>query len=351
MDLSAAATRKPSMSRPDSYNAVWFTAPGVVEIRQEPARRPERGEIAIRALASGISQGTELLVLRGQVPVDLELDLPTLEGSFSFPIKFGYASVGLVTECGPGAMLFEPGNLVFVHHPHQTEFVVSEESAVLLPSDMNPERGTLLANLETALNVLLDAHPRLGERVVIFGQGVVGLLVSALFRRAGVYGIATVEPSATRARVSASMGADRVFSPDAALPEKVLDWTAGVGADLVIEASGSESALNQAIDCVAFQGTVVAVSWYGTKPVELDLGRAFHRRRVRIISSQVGSIDPALEPRWNRRRRLQVAVSLLADMDVTPLISHRVPFAHARDAYELLLSGRTDTLQVVLTHG
>src|SRR5262249_34548632 len=144
------------------------------------------GDVRVQAIASGISHGTEMLVYRGQVPAELELDLPTLRGAFSFPIKYGYARVGRVVEAGPTVGGLAVGDLVFALHPHQTAYVVPASLAVRLPPDLDPELGVFLANAETAVNVLLDAAPRLGERCVVFGQGVVGLLVLQLLGQAGV---------------------------------------------------------------------------------------------------------------------------------------------------------------------
>src|SRR5688572_28498734 len=152
--------------------AVWFPAPRAVEIRAEAVPDPGPGEVRVDNLASAISHGTEMLVYRGQVPPDLELDLPTLRGSYQFPIKYGYASVGRVVEVGPDVDGLRPGDVVFVHHPHQSSYVVPATMPIPLPSDIDPVLGVFLANVETALNVVLDAAPRLGERVAIFGQGV-----------------------------------------------------------------------------------------------------------------------------------------------------------------------------------
>jgi len=204
-----------------------------------------------------------------------------------------------------------------------------------------------LANLETAVNVVFDAKPRLGEVVAVFGQGVVGLLVTQLLCRSGARVIA-VEPSALRRSFAERCGADAAIAPG---DESFLrTFTSGRGADIAIDASGSPSALQQAIDSVAIEGTVVVCSWYGDKPVPLDLGGRFHRGRVRLVSSQVGRIDPALAPRWDRERRLELATDLLRELVLADLITHRIPFAQAAEAYALLDGGAAETVQVVLDY-
>jgi len=327
--------------------SVWFPRAREVELREETLRRPGPGEIRVRAIASGLSHGTEMLVFRGEVPADLALDLPTLAGSYAFPIKFGYASVGRVVEVGAGAGL-TPGDLVFVHHPHQQEYVVSAAAAVQLPPRLPPEFGVFLANCETALNVVLDAHPRLGEEVAVFGQGVVGLLVTQLLNLAGAR-VTAVEPIAIRRELALRCGAEETVTPDEAL-ERIATRTNGRGADVVIEASGNASALQLAIGAAAFQAPVVVCSWYGGKPVSLDLGSRFHRARLRLVSSQVSQLDPALAPRWDRQRRLDTALSLLGELVIGPLVTHRIPFARAAEAYALVDQHPEETVQVILTY-
>jgi len=328
--------------------SVWFPRAREVEIRSETVGAPGVGEVRIRALASGLSHGTEMLVFRGQVPANLALDLPTLAGSYGFPIKFGYASVGQVIAVGAGVAGLAPGDRVFVHHPHQQEYLASAAAAVRLPDRLPPELGVFLANCETALNVVLDAHPRLGEEVAVIGQGVVGLLLTQLLNLAGAR-VTAVEPIAIRRELAMRCGADEAVTPDDALA-RIATRTNGRGADVVIEASGNASALQLAIDAAAFQSTVVVCSWYGTKPVSLDLGSRFHRARLRLVSSQVSELDPALAPRWDRQRRREVSLSLLGELLLGPLITHRIPFARASEAYELVDQRPEETVQVILTY-
>jgi 2-desacetyl-2-hydroxyethyl bacteriochlorophyllide A dehydrogenase len=328
--------------------SVWFPRAREVELRDEALRGPGAGEIRVRAIASGLSHGTEMLVFRGEVPADLALDLPTLAGSYGFPIKFGYASVGRVVEVGAAVTDLAPGDNVFVHHPHQQEYVVSAAAAVRLPPRLPPELGVFLANCETALNVVLDAHPRLGEEVAVFGQGVVGLLVTQLLDLAGAR-VTAVEPIAQRRELALRCGAEEAVSPDDALA-RIAARTNGRGADVVIEASGNARALQLAIDVAAFQASVVVCSWYGSKPVSLELGSRFHRARLRLVSSQVSQLDPALAPRWDRQRRLDTALSLLGELVIGPLITHRIPFERAADAYALVDQRPEETVQVILTY-
>src|SRR2546430_8997119 len=327
--------------------AVWFARARSVELRTEELADPGPDEVRVRAALSAISHGTEMLVYRGEVDADRALDLPALAGCYGFPLKYGYASVGRAVAVGSDVHGLREGDLVFALHPHQDEYVVPESLVRRLPDRTAPEQGVFLANLETAINVVLDAKPRLGEVVAVFGQGVVGLLVTQLLRRSGARVIA-VEPSTLRRSFAERCGAEAAIAPGGGA--RVRELTGGRGADIALDASGRPAALQEAIDCVATEGTVVVCSWYGEKPVPLDLGGRFHRGRVRLVSSQVGRVDPSLAPRWDRERRLELATSLLGELILAELITHRIPFVRAADAYALLDAQSRQTVQVVLDY-
>ena len=331
-------------------SAIWFAGPEQVELREEVLPDPGPKDIRVSAICSGVSQGTELLVYRGQVDPLTSLDLPTLAGSFAFPIKYGYASVGRVDQAGSAVEGLARGDLVFVHQPHQSSYVVPADAAIRLPPGLSPEEGVFLANVETAVNVVLDAHPRLGDRAVVFGAGVVGLLIIQLLRRAGAASVIAVDPIDKRRQLAAAVGASLVLAPGAHLKGEILRRTDGKGADLAIEVSGNPSALTGAIDSVGFQGTVVACSWYGTRPVGVDLGGHFHRGRVRIVSSQVSSLDPALMPRWTMARRTSLALDLLGGLQTAPLVTHRFVQKDAPRAYRLMAERPEETVQVLFTY-
>jgi 2-desacetyl-2-hydroxyethyl bacteriochlorophyllide A dehydrogenase len=329
--------------------ALWFTAPRTAELRPERVSPPGPGEVRVRAIASAISHGTEMLVYRGEVPADLPLDLPTFAGDFSFPIKHGYATVGRVLDVGADVDSLSPGDLVFVHHPHQEAFVVLADLPVRLPDRTDPTTGLFFANLETALNVVHDTPLRLGETALVFGQGVIGLLATQLLKLGGAK-VFAVDPVKKRRSLALEVGADGAFEPGEDLSLRILDATAGRGADVAVEASSSGAALQAAVDAVAVEGTVVVASWYGTKPVVLSLGSHFHRGRVRLRSSQVGRMNPELSSRWDLARRTEAVLGLLPRLRLKELVSHRVPFEEAPGAYRLVDENPNETVQVVLTH-
>jgi 2-desacetyl-2-hydroxyethyl bacteriochlorophyllide A dehydrogenase len=335
----------------DVAQAIWFSAPRTVEVRTEATPPPGPGALYVAALASAISHGTEMLVYRGEAPADLALDLPTLTGSYAFPIKYGYACVGQVIDVGPEVTGFAPGDTIFCLHPHQSRFVIPNGLALKLPPGIDPLWGVFCANVETALGIVHDAGLRLGETALVCGLGVVGLLTAQLLQKAGAGVLIGVEPNPQRAALARTLGVDVVLAPGPNLAAQVRELTDGRGVDVAVEVSGAPAALQVAIDSVAVEGTVVAASWYGTKPVSLDLGGHFHRGRVRLRSSQVGRLAPELGPRWNTARRMATVLELLPRLRLNELISHRFPLSAAAAAYALVDSGAAEVVQVVFAYG
>jgi 2-desacetyl-2-hydroxyethyl bacteriochlorophyllide A dehydrogenase len=313
--------------REGKATAVSFTAPRRVELVSVDVPAPGEGEVAVRTLWSGISSGTEMLAYRGQVAPELPLDevIGALGGTFAFPFRYGYSCVGRVERSGAR---MEEGRLVFAFHPHQDRFVAREEDLVPLDG-VDPRVGTLFPLVETAFQVALDAGAVLEEVVVVTGLGPVGLLTSLLLQRAGARVIA-IEPHGERRAVAAGLGVEAV--PPEAVPG-TLAQTAPGGVPLLVEASGRPEVLADGLAWLAHEGEALVVSWYGTKEVRLPLGGNFHRRRLRIRSTQVSSVPAALTGRWPQGRRRAVARALLAELPLDPLATHAFPFADASAAF------------------
>ncbi|MEY3990658.1 MAG: hypothetical protein RI985_1739 [Chloroflexota bacterium] len=329
-------------------HAVWTVAPYQVQIQRESLVPLRNDEVAISTHYSAISHGTEMLVYRGHVPSEMTLDLPTLEGSFAFPIKYGYAVVGRVQEIGREVTDVAVGDMVFALHPHQTYCHVHHTFVKKIPPAVPVKAAVLAANMETAVNIVHDARPALGDVVVVIGLGVVGLLVAWLLARQAVRVIA-VDPVAHRRECAQQLGIIKVVHPDDAV-EFVNVITDGRGADGVIEVSGNPQALPLALAMVGQEGIVVVGSWYGNKPVTLDLGSRFHRGRVRMRSSQVGQLSPDLAPRWNYQRRMSVVWRMLAQFPHQFVITHEYRFENAAVAYEIIDRGELPMVQVVLQY-
>jgi 2-desacetyl-2-hydroxyethyl bacteriochlorophyllide A dehydrogenase len=337
--------------------AIYFTAPGEVELREETLPAPSPDQVLVQAIASAISPGSELLIYRGQFPPDLVVDesIPALGGQFAFPLKYGYSAVGRVIQVGenvPGTWLDQ---VVFAFHPHQSHFLAAPAALIPLPAGFSAEEALFLPNMETAVSFLLDGRPLIGEQVAVFGQGIVGLLTTALLARLPLASLVTLDKYPMRREASLKIGADASLdpaSPDALdrLRARLQEDRPYPGADLVYELSGAPAALDQAIATAGFHGRVVIGSWYGTKPAALHLGGRFHRSRIRLIGSQVSTIAPSLRGRWDTARRLGAAWDMIRAVGPMQFITHRVPIEDAARAYELLDRQPDRSIQVVLTY-
>jgi 2-desacetyl-2-hydroxyethyl bacteriochlorophyllide A dehydrogenase len=337
--------------------ALYFTAPYQVAVQQDCVPRPAADQVLVQTLVSAISPGTELLIYRGQAPSDIPLDetIPALAGAFGFPLAYGYAAVGQVIAVGPGVAQTWQGRLVFAFHPHTSHFLSSPVALLPVPAALAPEEAAFLPNMETAVNFLMDGQPLIGERVVVFGQGVVGLLTTALLARLPLARLVTLDRYPRRRGSSLTLGAHASMDPEgpdvlAHLHACLHEESAPAGADLTYELSGNPGALDQAIAVTGFNGRVVIGSWYGQKQAHLNLGGRFHRSRMHLISSQVSTVAPQWTGRWTKPRRLQVAWQMLQQVRPAPLITHRFPIAKAAEAYALLDRHPADALQVLLTY-
>jgi 2-desacetyl-2-hydroxyethyl bacteriochlorophyllide A dehydrogenase len=308
--------------------AVHLVAPRRVELREVEVPDPPAGHILVATEWSGISSGTELLAYRGEVDPDLPLDetLGALAGTFAYPFRYGYSAVGRVVR--PAAP-FQEGQRVFAFHPHQDRFV-ADVREVISVDGLDPRAATLYPTVETALQVCLDASPRLGETVVVVGLGAVGILAAALLIRTGAAVLGS-DPEPARQAAARAFGI-RAIDPDD-LAEVVAAETGRRGADLVVEVSGNPQALAGSLGLLAHEGTAVICSWYGTKPVALPLGAAFHRRRLALRSTQVSTLPAALTARWDRRRRAELAWRLARELPLAVLATHAFAFEQAAEAY------------------
>jgi 2-desacetyl-2-hydroxyethyl bacteriochlorophyllide A dehydrogenase len=341
--------------------AVWFTGPRHAELLNEEVRNPGPDEVLVRAAASLVSAGTEMIVYRGETRSRSETDLPTSAGEYPFPIKFSYQVVGEVEEAGEHSG-FAAGDRVFAYHPHQSRFtmatgrvgggLLAPQGRTLLfavPDTLDDDHAVFANLFGVALTCLLDVPVRIGDCVALSGLGVVGSF-AAHFARRTAGRLILVDPLASRRERAAWIGADAVVHPDDA-PAAIEEHTQGRGVDIYIEASGAPSALQSAIEGTGKEGTVAVLAYYGgNKPVSLMLAPEFHIRRLRIVSSQNATVGSGLQPRWDTERRMGIVMEQLAAVDTAHLISHRVPFSRAPEAYRLLDEHPDEAFGVVLDY-
>jgi threonine dehydrogenase-like Zn-dependent dehydrogenase len=311
--------------------ALIHAAPRCVEIRELPTPVPASGEVLVRTVRSGISSGTERLVYRGEIPADLDLDdtLDALGGTFSYPFAYGYSCVGTIAESG---------QVVFAFHPHQDVFTARPDELIPLPA-VDPAAATLFPLVETALQVTLDAGAGYRERVIVLGAGVLGLLTGLLLQRSGWQPL-VAEPQEWRRAVAGRLGVPTAAPEELAMTE----------VPLVIDASGNPDAPAMALNMLGHEGTLLIASWFGTKPVVLPLGGAFHRRRLNIRSTQVSTLPARLAGTWTRSRRRRETVHLLSELPLAQLCTHVFAFGDAANAFRAVDRAEPGLMHAVLDY-
>lgn len=315
----------------DSTQAFWTFPPnhGALQSTELPPLQP--GEVEVQTLYSALSRGTESLVYRGEVPESeyQRMRCPFQEGDFPGPVKYGYISVGRVTA-GPSALT---GKAVYCLYPHQARYRVPANAVVPLPAELPAHRAVLGANMETALNALWDAAPRISDRITVVGGGVVGLLIGWLCGHIPGCRVTLVDTNPNRRALADSLGLE--FAP----PEN-----APTDQDLVFHASGNPAGLTTALGAAGTESAVMELSWYGTRSVPVPLGEAFHARRLTLRSSQVGTVSPARAARNGYRERMIKALSLLTAPVLDHLITGESAFEELPGVLRHLSTDPGDTL-------
>src|SRR3954470_1825105 len=316
------------------------------------------GSVRLLTWYSGVSAGTELTAYRGSNPYltrtwDAGRRL-FIEGAptFAYPVQgWGYSEVGEVVEVADGVTAPAVGDVVHGIWGHRSEAVVAAAAvAARVWTGQDALSGTFARVGSIALNAVLAAEVRLGDRVAIFGQGVIGLLATRLATLAGADVIA-VDALPRRLEAARAMGALEVVPADVegGAGPVVRGW-APAGVDSAIELSGNDRALHEAVRSVVVDGTVVASGFYQGGAEHLRLGEEFHHNRVRIVASQISGTPLALGPRWNQPRLVKVFMDQVAAgrVDVTRLVTDVVDAADVAAAFEKLDTGDPQTLQVLL---
>ena len=326
-------------AKEEKARALWFTGPRVVELREEVVPPPGPGEITVAADYSLVSAGSEMRIYRGDGGLK-NIMLPTARGTFPFPVKFAYETVGRVVAAGEGSG-YDVGNAVFAAHPHQELFTLNGAFCVKAPKGLvDLRRLVFMSQLGVALCALDDVPVRLGELVVVSGLGLIGSFCAYLARKTA-WKLVLIDPIPKRRAAAGWIGADAVVDPKDA-EAVIAELGRGLGVDTYYEASGAPAALQMAINTTRVEGTIVAVGWYGTAPVPLILSPEFHVRRLRIVSSQnVAKIQ---------QQKGHYLADVLTGFDVRPLITHEIPFDRASDAYALIDQHPAETLGVLLTY-
>ncbi|QHW32784.1 zinc-binding dehydrogenase [Paenibacillus rhizovicinus] len=339
-----------------------FIAPKEIAFHEVEEKQLAAGEVRLTTLYSGISAGTQLTAYRGINPFvhkqfnnELRVFEPRTEPSSSlYPVHggWGYEEVGVVSEVGPEVTGVSEGDVVYGTWGHRSSHVVTGQFAKdhLLPAGLDPVAGIYSQMGAIALNAILDADIHLGETVAIFGQGVPGQLAAQLARLNGSR-VIVVDLDDYRLGFSERLGADHTINSSSCdVAKRIKELTRGMGADIAIEFTGVSAALHEAIRCLAYNGRVVTAGFYQEGATQLYLGEEFHHNRAQLICSQISGINPQLTHRWDRLRMERTVMELAQSgrLKLTELITHRVPFGQAADAYRMLDAQSEPALQVVL---
>lgn len=314
-----------------SATAYWTVAPNQGELRTVSIHRPQKDEALVRTLYSGISRGTELVVHQAHVPerVAKAMRAPNQEGDFPCPVKYGYLSVGVVEE-GPEGW---PGQIVFCLHPHQDRYVVPVSALTKVPGDVPPRRAVLTGTVETAVNALWEAGPRLGDRVAVVGAGLVGGMVAALLRTFPLSRLQLIDTQPEKRALAERLGVE-FTDPDNALGD----------CDIVFHCSASAAGLQRSLQLAGDDAEVIEMSWYADKDVHVPLGEDFHVRRLSLRASQVSAVAQARRHRRTPATRLELAVSLLKDPVFDAFLTGESEFRELPDVVERLSTQRTADL-------
>ena len=317
--------------------ALWYVDRGRLALRTEQLPPTNQDTARIATLYSAISRGTERLIYLGAVPETehTRMRAPLQIGDFPFPVKYGYCAVGVVEE-GPKQL---QGHVAFCLQPHQDNFVAPAATCIRVPQGIPPKRATLAANMETALNGHWDASTKPGDRVIVIGGGIVGLLTAYLAAQIPGAEVTLVDTSEQRRAVATELGI--AFAKPAEIDHE---------ADVVFHTSATASGMQSAIDAAGFEATVVEMSWYGAREIGLSLGGAFHSKRLRLISSQVGHVGGNQRPRWSFRRRLAKALELCTDARLDVLVTAEIPFNEAPEALPGVFADQSSNLPPVLRY-
>ncbi len=316
-------------------NALWHISADRSVIQQEVLTTPAENDLLIQTYYSLISQGTERLVSMGRVPQSLHqaMRVPYMDGTFEFPVKYGYSVVGKVISPGP-----HKDRWVFLMHPHQEVCVVRQEDVKFVPKGIHPRRAVLFPTMETVLNAVWDGEVEIGDKVLIMGFGLVGSLLWRLLKNLPGIDLRVAEISPWRRNWAKSNG--------------VILWqdTDKEVFDVIFNTSANAEALQLAIDHSGLESKIIELSWYGITPSTVYLGGSFHIDRKQIISSQVAKLPSRKLHRWSEKRRCDLVWHLLKDPTIDDHLTHEIKFNNLPSVFTDLREKKMDFLTFLVKY-
>ncbi|MFN8525942.1 MAG: zinc-binding alcohol dehydrogenase [Chloroflexota bacterium] len=325
-------------------NAVIFTAPAQVQVGSVLVPEPGPGEVRIRTVYSGISQGTERWMLLGRYNrMDQAVDT-------SYPCYPGYQAAGIVESVGADVSDLRPGDRVIAsgtrfadgspvppgRASHCAYLTAPRSEVARLGPDADLAAASLFVMAAVGRHGTRLADVSTGERVLVIGQGMIGQMSAQAARRRGAHVVAA-DLIESRVELSASHSADRAALAAGDALEALVREETEAGFDVVIDTTGNSAMFDTCLALLRREGRLVLQGYY-PDPVVIDFHRA-HLQRVTVV----------FPCGWDRENDQQLADDLTRGKpSITPLISHRLNYQQAPEAYRLITDHPDRTLGMVL---
>jgi alcohol dehydrogenase len=365
--LDQPRTRPSRRESTPTMRANVFHGPNNIHVEEVPRPRAGAGEAVIRITLTTIC-GTDIHILRGEYPVRPGLII-------------GHEPVGVIEELGEGVTAYEIGDRVLVGaitpcgqcraclsaqwaqcghgegvkaiggwrfgntiNGAQAEYLLvpnAQANLAKIPDELSDEQVVLLADIaSTGFGGAESANIKIGDTVVVFAQGPIGLCATAGAKLMGASFIIGVESDPARMKMSKQMGADIVLDPrDPDVVSQIKGLTSG-GADVAIEALGRQETFENCLRCLRAGGTLSSLGVYSGKlQVPYD-----------TFAAGIGDykIVTTLCPGGKERMRRLMTMVQSGRFDPTPLITHRFKLENIVEAYDLFASRRDSVLKVVI---
>jgi len=317
-----------------------------VEIQDFPVRQPGRGEVVVKTVSTLISAGTEL---------------GSQELSRTHDLSLGYSNAGRIVALGEGVEGFQIGDAVLSLGNHASYVTVSAAppSLAKIPAGVSFDEASFGVLGSVSIHGVRKAKIELGEFVAISGMGLVGQLALQLASFTGGEALIAIDLSDMRLQVAKDCGATHILNPVGAclcaspyLKAEVNKITKGRGLDVIIEASGYPQALLSAFDLARIGGRIMALGSIWHRKVEVDF-MPFHEKELTLVGCHQPKCPTAetIYFPWTQQYNRNQILRMISDgrLNVRRLISHKLSYTEAGEAYRLLRDEKEKALGVVLS--
>lgn len=362
---------------------------GRLELQEVPQPVPPPGGILVRTTHSVVSVGTERMKVE-QARMNLmqkalarpdqvrkvfdtartlgwRSAIEKVRNRLQSPTPLGYSAAGVVVEVDSGNTRFRVGDRVACGGAecafHAEYIAIPDMLAAPIPPEVENWEAAYTTLCSIAMQSVRQADPQIGDRAMVMGQGLVGLLITALLKASGVRVLA-VDVIESRRAIAEAMGAERVvIAGEQKLIDEARAWTDGFGVDhaFICTATRNNTPVEQAAEVLRDRGRLIVVNITGIAATH----RLFYEKELEIRYSRAygpGRYDPAYEwagtdypigyVRWTEQRNFQACLHLMASgqLNLAAITTKRVPFADCLGVYQQLVSDPADQIGVVLEY-